>query len=95
MLKNLPYYLVMLERIFVWASSLSCLSKWTLGFKYLGYHLTPLGCGINDRRWILKIFENKIRHWSFRLLSLGGILMLTHYVLFGVLVYWFLMAKIR
>ena len=55
-----------------------------LAFKYLSYHINPLGYVINDWRWILKIFENKISHWSLRYLSLGGRLILIRSVLSGI-----------
>ena len=42
------------------------------GFKYLGYCLKPLGYGINDWRWIIKNFEKKISHYSYRFLSLAA-----------------------
>ena len=32
----------------------------TLGFKYLGYYLKPLGYGINDWRWFIQKFEKKL-----------------------------------
>ena len=44
----------------------------TSGFKYLGYHLKPLGYRTSDWRWMIELFENKIQNWTYRLLSLGG-----------------------
>ena len=41
------------------------------GFKYLGFRLKPLGYGLKDWRWIIKIFEDKLSHWTHKLLSLG------------------------
>ena len=29
------------------------------GFKYLGYHLNPLGYHTNDWRWIINMFEKE------------------------------------
>ena len=65
-----------------------------LGFKYLGYFLKPLGYGIKDWHWILKRFEKRISHWTFRLLSLGGRLILIKVVLNGFPVYWFALAHV-
>ena len=42
------------------------------GFKYLGYYIKPLGYGVKDWLLLLKSFEKRIRHWSYKLLSLGG-----------------------
>ena len=58
-----------------------------VGFKYPVYFLNPLGYVIKDWHWILKRFENKISHWTFRLLSMGGRLMLIRVVLTGFPVY--------
>ena len=58
-----------------------------VGFKYLGYYLKPLSYGINDRRWILKTFERRISHSSYRLLSLGGRLVLIGAVLISSPIY--------
>ena len=33
----------------------------TLGFKYLGYHLKPLGYHTSDWRWMVDLFENTIK----------------------------------
>ena len=46
------------------------------GFNYLGYFIKPLGYLVKDWHWILKKFENRIHHWTFRLLSIGGRLVL-------------------
>ena len=58
-----------------------------VGFKYLSYYLKPLSYGINDQRWILKNFERRISHSSYRLLSLGGGLVLIRAVLISLPVY--------
>ena len=42
------------------------------GFKYLGFRLKPLGYRSSDWNWLVERFEMKINHWSFKLLSLGG-----------------------
>ena len=47
-----------------------------VGFKYIGHRLKPLNYCINDWRWDLKIFEQRISLWFYRLLSLGGRLIL-------------------
>ena len=65
-----------------------------VGFEYLGYYLKPLGYGINDWQWILKNFEKRLSHWSYRLLSLGGRLILIRAVLTGMPVYWFALAPV-
>ena len=48
----------------------------TSRFKYLGYYLKPLGYGINDWRWFIQKFEKKLSNWTYKLLSLGGKLVL-------------------
>ena len=65
-----------------------------VGFKYLGYNLKPLGYSIKDWKWILKEIEKRISHWYFRLLSLGGKLILIREVLIGLPVYWFTLAPV-
>ena len=60
----------------------------TTGFKYLGYRLKPLGYCANDWRWIISMFEKIISNWVYRLLSLGGRLILVRFVLSGLAVYW-------
>ena len=42
------------------------------GFSYLGYFIKPMGYFVKDWLWLVKKFENKISHWSFRFLSMGG-----------------------
>ena len=64
------------------------------GFKYLGYHLKPLGYSTNDWRWIIKFFEKRTCNWAYRLLSLGGRMILVRSVLLGLPVYWFSLAHI-
>ena len=39
------------------------------------------------------MFENKIKNWTFRLLTLGGRLILIKTVLTGLGVYWFALAR--
>ena len=46
------------------------------GFKYLGYFIKPSGYLVKDWHWILSKFEKQILHWTNRLLSLGGRLVL-------------------
>ena len=42
----------------------------TVGFKYIGYRLKPLGYCANYWRWIINNFETRISNWAYRLLSL-------------------------
>ena len=57
------------------------------GFKYLGFWLKPFVYGAKDWRWIVKSFENRISHWTYRLLSLGCRLIIIRSVLTGIPVY--------
>ena len=63
-------------------------------FKYLGFWHKPLGYCSQDWRWMTKYFENKICHWTSKFLSLGGRLSMIRFVLYGILVYWFSLARI-
>ena len=65
----------------------------SLRFKYLGFRLKPLGYRSSDWLWMVKRFDDKIRHWTYRLLSLGGRLVLIKSVLTGIVVYWFALAR--
>ena len=65
----------------------------TLGFKYLGYRPKPLGYRTSDWRWMIELFEKKIHNWTYRLLSLGGRVILIKVVLTGLAVYWFPLAR--
>ena len=62
-------------------------------FKYLGYRLKRLGYRVSYWNWMVEMFEKKINSWNFRLLSLGGHLILIKYVLTGIGVYWFALAR--
>ena len=64
------------------------------GFKYLGYFIKPLGYLINDWLWLLRRFEHKISHWSLRLLSMGGRLVLIKAVLISIPVFWMSLVPI-
>ena len=44
----------------------------TSGFNYHGYFIKPLGYNVKDWLWLIKKFKNRISHWTFRLLSMGG-----------------------
>ena len=66
----------------------------TAGFKYLGYYLNPFGYGIRDWHWLIKKIESRIRKWKYRLLSLGGRLILVNSVLMVLAVYWLSLARI-
>ena len=48
----------------------------TKGFKYLGFFIKPLNYRVKDWQWLIKNFERRIQSWTFRLLSLGGRLVL-------------------
>ena len=65
----------------------------TSGFKYLGYRLKPLGYHTSDWWWLIDLFEKKIKNWTYRLLSLGGRVVLIKAVLTGLAVYWFALAR--
>ena len=65
----------------------------TMGFKYLGFHLKPLGYHTSDWRWLIHLFERKIHNWTYRYLSLGGRVVLIKAVLTGLTVYWFALAR--
>ena len=58
------------------------------GFNYLGYFIKPLGYLVKDWHWILEKFGNIIHHWTFRLLAIGGRLVLIKAVLTSLPVYW-------
>ena len=64
------------------------------GFKYLGYFIKPLGYLVKDWHWILTKFEKRIHHWTNRLLSLGGHLVLIKSVLSSLPVYWMALVPI-
>ena len=66
----------------------------TIGFKYLGYRLKPLGYHSNDWIWIISMFQKRISNWDYRMLSLGGRLILVRFVISGLMVYWFALAFI-
>ena len=53
----------------------------------MGYFINPLGYLVKDWHWILAKFENRIQHWTNRLLSLGGRLVLIKSVLSSLPVY--------
>jgi len=59
-----------------------------LGFTYLGFFLKPSGYLVKDWLWLIKRFESCIKHWTNRLLSLGGRLVLIRVVLTSLPVYW-------
>ena len=63
-------------------------------FKYLGYHLKPLGYKTMDWYWVIQKFENRILHWSHKLLSLDGHLVLVQAVLTSIPLYWFGLSPI-
>jgi len=51
------------------------------GFSYLGYFLKPNCYLVKDWLWMVSKFEKKILHWTNRLLSMGGRLVLIRAVL--------------
>ena len=63
-------------------------------FKYLGYFNKPLGYGVKDWIWLLRRFEKRIGNWSYKLLSLGGRLVLIRAIFPSLPVYWFALALI-
>ena len=66
----------------------------SIGFKYLGYFLKPLGNKTNDWHWLIQKYEKRISHWAYKFLSLGGRLVLVQVVLSNLPVYWFGLAPI-
>ena len=66
----------------------------SFGFKYLGYFIKPSGYLVKDWFWLLKKFEHKFSHWSLRLLSLGGRLVLIKVVLTSIPVFWMALVPI-
>ena len=64
------------------------------GFTYLGYFLKPSGYLVKDWLWLVSKFEKKISHWTNRLLSIGGRLVLIRAVLSSIPVYWMALVPI-
>ena len=64
------------------------------GFNYLGYFIKPMGYYVKDWLWLVKKFENRISHWTFRLLSMGGRLVLIRAVHTSLAVYWMALVAI-
>ena len=64
------------------------------GFNYLGYFLKPSGYLVKDWHWILSKFEKRISHWTNRLLSIGGCLVLIRSVLSSLPLYWMALVPI-
>ena len=64
------------------------------GFTYLGFFLKPSGYLIKDWMWLISKFEHRISHWTYRLLTLGGRLVLVRAVLTSLPVYWFALFPI-
>ena len=64
------------------------------GFGYLGYFLKPLSYLVKDWLWLVSKFEKRISHWTNRLLSMGGRLVLIRYVLWSMPVYWMALVPI-
>ena len=46
------------------------------GFKYLSYFIKPLGYRVCDWNWLIQRYEKRIGLWTYKLLSLGGRLIL-------------------
>lgn len=64
------------------------------GFKYLGFILKPNNSQIKDWYWLLRKVEARIAQWSYRLLSIGGKLILVKSVLSSIPVYWFSLLEV-
>jgi hypothetical protein len=94
--KSTVHYLGLLEtkldvfKIFIPYS----FSDLTEGFKYLGYYLKDGIQKSKDWSWLIQKVEKKIRHWSYRWLSLGGRFTLCKAVLESQPIYWFSLASI-
>ena len=58
------------------------------GFIYLGYFLKPSGYLVKDWYWLVSKFEKRISHWTNKLLSIGGRLVLIRSVLSSIPVFW-------
>ena len=56
-------------------------------FNFLGYNLKPNDYRIQNWHWLLEKFENRIKNWTFRLLSISGRLTLIKVVLTSIHVY--------
>lgn len=54
-----------------------------LGMKYLGYFLKPNNYRVADWNWFVQKLEKIISNWSFKWLSMGGIMVLMKFVLEG------------
>jgi hypothetical protein len=65
-----------------------------VGFKYLGYFLKAGLQKAEEWVWLLTKVEKKIKHWSYRWLSLGGRYILCKAVLESQPVYWLSLASI-
>ena len=63
-------------------------------FKYLGFWIKPSGYGLNNWWWIIKIFEKRLNHWTYILLSMGDRLILIRSIFTRILVYWFSLERI-
>jgi hypothetical protein len=69
-------------------------SDLTEGFKYLGYYLKDGIPKYKYLSWLIQKVEKKIKHWSYRWLSLGGRFTLCKYMLESQPVYWLSLASI-
>jgi hypothetical protein len=64
------------------------------GLHYLGYFIKSDHYKTSDWDWILCKVENKLDHWCYKWLSIGGHYMLIKASLEGQLVYWMALAAI-
>ena len=64
------------------------------GFNYLGYFLKSSGYLVKDWHWLISKFEKRISHWTNRLLSIGGRLVLIRSVLSSLPVFWMALVPI-
>ena len=64
------------------------------GFDYLGYFLKPSGYLIKDWHWLVSKFEKRITHWTNRILSIGGRLVLIRSVLSSIPIFWLSLVPI-
>ena len=60
----------------------------------MGFFLKLGGYKIKDWLWLVELFEIKINHWTFKILSIGCILTLFIAVLIGIRVYWLSHAQV-
>jgi hypothetical protein len=64
------------------------------GMKYLDFYLKPNNYRVSEWKWMVQKIEKRIGNWSFRWLSMGGILILAKSKLQILSVYWLSLVKV-